>query len=72
MNNKGFGSLSTVFIIPPELRLRQRRGYMSDKELIDLIAETWLENGGDSEGFTWVVDKIKEAIQEKEEDDVYN
>lgn len=45
---------------------------MSDKELIDLIAETWLENGGDSEGFTWVVDKIKEAIQEKEEDDVYN
>ena len=41
---------------------------MSDLEIIDLVAQTWVENGGDSDGFKWCMDSIKNRIIEIEED----
>jgi len=41
---------------------------MNDTELIDLIACTWISNGGDGEGFGWLWGDIKERIEELEED----
>ena len=40
---------------------------MNDKELIDLIANTWINNGGDSNGFDWSWGRIAERIEELEE-----
>lgn len=39
---------------------------MSDKELLELVAKTWLENGGDSEGFVWNMAKLLEEIRSQE------
>ena len=36
---------------------------MNDKELIDLMANTWISNGGDAEGFSWLWRKIQETIE---------
>lgn len=38
---------------------------MSDKELIDKIAEMWVENGGDRDGLLWVQSQLLERISEK-------
>lgn len=40
---------------------------MTDKELCSLIANIWLENGGDAEGFEWCWRKIRDAIKKEEE-----
>ena len=37
---------------------------MTDIELINLIAQIWVQNGGDIEGFDWSYNKIKDAIEE--------
>ncbi len=37
---------------------------MSDSELIDAVAELWVENGGDADGIAWCFQKIKEAVEE--------
>ena len=39
---------------------------MTDEEIIELIAHTWLNLGGDSEGFVWSMYKIKAKIEELE------
>ena len=39
---------------------------MRDRELIDLIARTWVSNGGDSDGFSFTRTKILDAIKEIE------
>jgi hypothetical protein len=39
---------------------------MNDKDLIDLIARTWINSGGDAEGFSWTYRKIQERIKELE------
>ena len=36
---------------------------MNDQELIKLIAEIWVCNGGDSDGFGWCYDKILKEIE---------
>ena len=36
---------------------------MSDKDLIELICEIWIQNGGDAEGFSWVWGKILERLK---------
>jgi hypothetical protein len=35
---------------------------MSDKDLIELMAKTWVENGGDYEGFVYCSQKILDKI----------
>ena len=40
---------------------------MNDKDLIELVAKAWLENGGDSEGFVYNFYHIKNRIEELEE-----
>ena len=35
---------------------------MTDKELIETIAEIWVENGGDADGIEWCREEIKEKI----------
>ena len=44
---------------------------MSDKELIKLIAKTWIDNGGDVDGFCYsyhtLISAIKEEIESKTE-----
>jgi hypothetical protein len=37
---------------------------MSDEKLITLIAEIWVENGGDAEGLDWCHTRIKKKIKE--------
>ena len=39
---------------------------MSDEELINLIADVWIANGGDAEGMLWTWRLIYERIKEKE------
>jgi len=39
---------------------------MTDKELINLIAFTWINHGGDAEGFEWTYIKILKTIRELE------
>ncbi len=39
---------------------------MTDKELIDLVANAWINNGGDEKGFNWVIPKIQTRIHELE------
>lgn len=38
----------------------------SDKKLVDEFASLYVESGGDSEGFTWIQEAIKEKIAELE------
>lgn len=40
---------------------------MSDQDLIDKIAELWVENGGDMKGFWFSVRKIADSIDEIED-----
>jgi hypothetical protein len=40
---------------------------MSDDELIQAVADLWVENGGDAEGFEWVQRRIREEIERREE-----
>jgi len=40
---------------------------MTDEKLIDLVAQVWFENGGDSEGIVWCWEKIKERVKELED-----
>ena len=35
---------------------------MSDKQLIEMTAELWVENGGDAEGLDWSYTKLKAEI----------
>ncbi len=37
---------------------------MNDEELINLIVRTWVNNGGEHLGFTYLQDKIKDRIKE--------
>lgn len=39
---------------------------MTDEQIINKIAEVWLECGGDAEGFSYVMYKIQQKIKEKE------
>ena len=41
---------------------------MNDNELIELIADIWVKNGGDAEGLDYVYEKLKARIKEKEEE----
>lgn len=41
---------------------------MSDRELIRLMALTWLANGGDLEGYIWSMTKVKDTIEEIEKE----
>ena len=41
---------------------------MTDKELFDLIAKTWVDNGGDFESFEASIEKIKESILDLQEE----
>lgn len=41
---------------------------MNDDKLADAVAELWIENGGDRDGFFWCVNKIAIAIEEKEKE----
>lgn len=40
---------------------------MNDNELIQAVANLWVSNGGDSEGFAWLQHKIREEIERREE-----
>lgn len=40
---------------------------MTDKELIQKIAEIWIASGGDSDGFLYCQYRIKDAIAELEQ-----
>lgn len=42
---------------------------MSDDELIRAVADLWMENGGDAEGFEWVQRRIREELERREEVD---
>lgn len=37
---------------------------MNDKVLIEIIAQIWVNNGGDSDGIEWCKDKLKERIRQ--------
>lgn len=39
---------------------------MNDRELIKIIAEIWVANGGDSDGFLYSFLRIKNKIEEIE------
>jgi len=39
---------------------------MNDKELVNVVANIWISNGGDSEGFEWCYKDIKDRIMELE------
>ena len=41
---------------------------MSDNELISKVAEMWISNGGDSDGFSWCYIRILEKIKNMEGD----
>ena len=38
---------------------------MTDEEMIDKIAEWWIEYGGDAEGVAWCWVRIRDAVQRK-------
>jgi hypothetical protein len=40
----------------------------TDKKLIQLIAETWIGNGGDALGFAYCYNEILTTIQEKQKE----
>jgi hypothetical protein len=35
---------------------------MTDEQLIQAVAELWVENGGDAEGIVWNWSKIRDAV----------
>lgn len=35
---------------------------MTDENLVQLVAELWVDRGGDVEGFDWCAQKIRDAI----------
>ena len=35
---------------------------MSDEKLVQMVAELWVDHGGDAEGFDWCIRKIRDAI----------
>jgi hypothetical protein len=37
---------------------------MSDAEIIERVAQLWVECGGDAEGITWVWGKIRDRVEE--------
>jgi len=39
---------------------------VDDERLVDEIARLWVALGGDSEGFEWLKEKIKQRIKELE------
>jgi len=39
---------------------------MSDSQLIEKVAELWVELGGDSEGVTWCWTDLRDKVQEIE------
>ena len=45
---------------------------MDDQELVDLIVDMWVKNGGDLEGFTWLIKaiyvRIHQSIKEAKND----
>jgi hypothetical protein len=41
----------------------------TDKDLVDLIAETWIKGGGDVEGLLWCIDAIAERVEKRIEQD---
>jgi hypothetical protein len=38
------------------------RNAMTDEQLIQAVAELWVENGGDAEGIVWNWSKIRDAV----------
>ena len=38
---------------------------MSDKELIEAVADLWVSHGGDAEGLDWCFCKLKDAVSER-------
>lgn len=38
---------------------------MSDDELIAEVARVWVDGGGDVEGISWCVERIKDAVREE-------
>ena len=42
---------------------------MNDNELIELISDIWVKNGGDAEGLDFVYQNLKQRIREKEADE---
>ena len=46
---------------------------MSDEILIQMVAELWVEYGGDAEGYDYCIRKIRDAIDRlTDEGDVHN
>jgi len=43
---------------------------MTDKELCRAVAELWVKNGGDYEGFNWCISMILDAIAEVEDEQI--
>ena len=41
---------------------------MGDRELIDAVATLWVENGGDVDGLSYCIEKIKQVVKEKSEE----
>lgn len=37
---------------------------MNDKELIEIVAQIWVKNGGDAEGIEYCKEKLKERINQ--------
>jgi hypothetical protein len=37
----------------------------SDRDLVDLMAETWIKGGGDVEGLGWCIDAIAERVKKR-------
>ena len=35
---------------------------MNDEKLVQLVAELWVDHGGDAEGFDWCIQSIRNAI----------
>jgi hypothetical protein len=44
-----------------------RKDKMNDKDLINHVAEEWIRNGGDADGFAITWTRILERIREREE-----
>ena len=40
-------------------------GKMKDEDLINMIVSIWVINGGDSKGFDWCYERIKNKIEEQ-------
>jgi hypothetical protein len=46
----------------PEKTLTKKERSMTDEQLIQAVAELWVENGGDAEGIVWNWSKIRDAV----------